>query len=81
MANSDAFDLPHLEDVFEALRRGRHLALRDGELYEAVNKHQEAFTDLFARLGFQLVRHQRDFYYFRDRSNFTELTADRKSVV
>lgn len=75
MAKTDPFDLPQLEEVFEALRRGRHLALRDGELFSAVKKHEEAFTELFERLGFQLVRHPRDFYYFRDTSNFTDTTA------
>jgi hypothetical protein len=75
MAKTDLFDLPHLEEAFEALRRGRHLALRDGELYHAVQKHEEAFRELFERLGFTLVRHPRDFYYFRDSSNFTDTTA------
>lgn len=75
MANSETFELPHLEEVFEALRRGRHLTLRDGDLYHALKKHEDRFSGLFERLGFKLVRHRKDFYYFHDSSNFTDTTA------
>ncbi len=66
------FDLPHMEDVFDALRRGRHITLRDGELFQALQNHQEEYAELFGNLGFDLVRHSRDFYYFRDENNFTD---------
>lgn len=68
----DRFDLPHMEEVFDALRRGRHITLRDGELFQALQNHHEEYTELFGNLGFDLVHHSRDFYYFRDRNNFTD---------
>ncbi len=68
-------DLPHLAEVFEALRRGKHLAMKDGEMYHALKRHESAFEPLFAKLGFKLAHHPRDFFYFLDRSNFTELSA------
>ena len=72
----DSFtDLPHLAAIFQALRRGRHLDIDDGELYVAVKARPELFTALFAQLGFELKHHPRDFYYFLDRDNFTELSA------
>lgn len=66
------FELPHMEDVFDALRRGRHITLRDGELYQVLQDHQEEYVALFGNLGFELVHHSRDFYYFRDKNNFTD---------
>ncbi len=68
-------NLPDLEQVFEALRRGRHICMSDGHLYSALKSHAEDFTALFAQLGFELVRHPRDFFYFVDRSNFTDMSA------
>ena len=69
------FDLPNLAAVFEALRRGRQICMTDGPLYTPLKSHTEDFTALFAQLGFELVHHPRDFFYFVDRSNFTDLSA------
>lgn len=68
-------DLPHLAEVFEALRRGKHITARDGDLFHALRKHESLFEALFANLGFRLVHHPRDFFYFLDTTNFTELSA------
>ena len=68
-------DLPHLAEVFEALRRGKHISSRDGDLFHALKKHESLFEALFARLGFKMVHHTRDFFYFLDTSNFTDLSA------
>jgi hypothetical protein len=68
-------DLPRLAEVFEALRRGRHLGLRDGDLFHALKQHAPQFEALFDRLGFKLVHHPRDFFYFLDTANFTDLSA------
>ncbi len=73
--NNDVFDLPHLAAVFEALRRGKHLSSNDGEMYLALKKHETVFEQLFSKLGFKLMHHPRDFFYFLDQSNFTDLTA------
>lgn len=58
-------ELPHLAEVFELLRRGRHICVFDGDPYHALVDHQPAFAGLFAALGFELVAHRRDFFYFR----------------
>ena len=68
-------DLPNLAAVFEALRRGRHICMADGPLYGPLKSHAEQFTALFAQLGFELVHHPRDFFYFVDCGNFTDLSA------
>jgi hypothetical protein len=68
-------DLPDLEQVFEALRRGRHICMPDGRLYTALKSRAEDFKALFAQLGFELAHHPRDFFYFVDRTNFTDLSA------
>ena len=67
-------DLPRLDEVFNALRRGRHICVRDGALYQAVKSKTEDFKDLFRQLGFELAHHPRDFFYFVDPGNFTELS-------
>ncbi len=67
--------LPHLAAIFEALRRGRHLCARDGDRFHVLKQQEPLFEALFDRLGFTLVHHPRDFYYFFDASNFTDLSA------
>lgn len=58
-------ELPELEAVFENLRSGRHISSTDGSLYRALADNEEEFRTLFESLGFNLVRHPRDFFYFR----------------
>ncbi len=64
-AIADSAQLPHLAEVFEKLRRGRHLCAQDGAPYRALATHEDRFTALFASLGFELVCHRRGFYHFR----------------
>ncbi|MFO7534864.1 MAG: hypothetical protein R6X19_04140 [Kiritimatiellia bacterium] len=73
--DGNALALPHLAAIFETLRRGKHLSARDGDLYHALKKQEPLFGALFDKLGFKLVHHPRDFFYFLDTSNFTELSA------
>jgi len=68
-------DLPNLAEVFEALRRGKHISARDGELFHALKKHESLFEALFSKLGFKMVHHTHDFFYFLDTSNFTDLSS------
>ena len=68
-------DLPHMAEVFEALRRGKHISLKDGDIFHALKKHEGVYEQLFSRLGFKLVHHARDFFYFLDTTNFTDLSA------
>ncbi len=73
--NDGVLALPHLAEVFEYLRRGKHLSVRDGNLFYALKKQENLFAALFENLGFKLVHHARDFFYFLDASNFTDLSA------
>jgi len=73
--SDSVLDLPHLASIFEALRRGRHLCARDGDVFHCLKRQEPLYEALFDRLGFTLVHHARDFYYFFDSSNFTDLTA------
>jgi hypothetical protein len=68
-------DWPHLREVFEALRRGRHLSARDGDLFQALKQHTDAFEKLFDQLGFRLEHHPRDFFYFRNQADLTDLSS------
>lgn len=68
-------DLPHLAEIFQVLRRGRHVDIDDGRLYVALKSEVDAYTALFSQLGFELKHHARDFFYFLDRDNFTDLSA------
>ena len=73
--NDGVMDLPHLAEVFEALRRGKHISMKHGDLFHALKKHENVYEKLFTKLGFKMVHHPRDFFYFLDTSNFTDLSA------
>ena len=74
--NSDSvLELPHLAEIFEGLRRGKHISARDGDFFQNLKHQGSLYESLFARLGFKLVRHIRDFFYFFDTTNFTDLSA------
>lgn len=73
--NDIVLDLPHVAEVFEALRRGKHISMKDGDLFNALKKHEPVYEQMFLKLGFKLVHHARDFFYFLDTFNFTELSA------
>ncbi len=73
--NDSILELPKLAEIFEALRRGKHLSVRDGDLFHALKRQGSKYEAIFAKLGFKLVHHPRDFFYFFDTTNFTELSA------
>jgi hypothetical protein len=73
--SSAVLDLPHMAEVFEALRRGKHISMKDGDIFHALKKHESVYEQLFSKLGFKLVHHARDFFYFLDTSNFTDLSS------
>jgi hypothetical protein len=56
--------LPHLPELFERLRSGRHICADDGPLYLALRAEVGSYRALFEALGFDLVGHDRGFYYF-----------------
>lgn len=57
--------LPHLGELFDKLRSGRHLCADDGSLYLALRTEFETYHAIFAALDFELVQHERGFCYFR----------------
>jgi len=79
MTEASRFDLPHLSEIFDVLRRGRHLCAADGKLYRALRENLDAYLDLFHHLGFRLQVHQRDFFYFRGRDSLSP-QASRMAV-
>lgn len=79
MTETSPFALPHLSEIFDVLRRGRHLCAADGKLYRALRENLDAYQDLFHHLGFRLQVHGRDFYYFRGKGSLS-LQASRMAV-
>jgi len=65
-------DLPHLDRIFDKLRRGHHICTEDGDLFGSLRDHREGFTELFTKLGFTMVAHRRDFFYFHTRHSPSE---------
>ncbi len=77
--SNDPFDIPRLSEIFEALRRGRHICSEDGDLYWAVRDNLDALQRLFPRLGFRLEAHPRDFYFFHGTGSLSD-RSERMAV-
>lgn len=65
MDNDSSFALPNLKEIFQQLRTGRHISAEDGVIYQDIVKHEDAFTELFQNLGFDMEKHSRAFFFFR----------------
>lgn len=72
-------NLPHAAELFDALRKGRHLCVEDGELYFCLRDRRDEFAALFAMLGFDFQEHPRGFFYFRGSSALSE-QAERMTL-
>jgi hypothetical protein len=57
-------ELPHLQTLFERLKRGYHLGPDDEPEYSALQSNYEAYAAYFGAIGLRLVRHEREFFYF-----------------
>jgi hypothetical protein len=79
MMENSPFALPHASEIFEQLRRGRHLCAADGKLYRALKENLNEYQDLFSHLGFRLQVHGRDFFYFKGRDSLSP-QASRMAV-
>ena len=79
MNNGDPLAIPRLSEIFEALRRGRHICSEDGDLYWAVRDNIEILERLFSGLGFRLETHPRDFYYFHGTGSLSD-RSERMAV-
>jgi len=57
--------LPHLRAIFNHLTRGCHLSPEDEPWFSALTSDLfPAYREYFAALGFELCRHEREFFYF-----------------
>jgi hypothetical protein len=74
----DLDDLTHLSELFTKLRSGRHLCVEDGPLYLSLRANYERYEAIFRALGFELVQHHREFYYFQSDA---DLAKEAKRVV
>lgn len=57
-------ELPHLERIYDRLKRGYHLGPDDEPEFSALAKQPDEYTEFFSRIGLTLVRHEREFFYF-----------------
>jgi hypothetical protein len=58
-------ELPHLMSIFDHLKRGCHLGPDDQPEFSALaSPRYGEYFNYFAALGFSLVRHEREFFYF-----------------
>ena len=57
-------ELPHLKEIFDRLKRGYHLSPEDEPYFSVLAAQHESYAEYFAPLGLNLVRHDRDFFFF-----------------
>ncbi len=60
-------ELPYLREIFEQLTRGAHLGPDDEPWFSALSGAYDAYAGYFRPLGFALMRHKREFFYFEPR--------------
>ena len=54
-----------LAQVFRLLRQGKHVCRDDGAVFRDLERHEGRYRVVFQALGYQLIRHDRGFYYFQ----------------
>ncbi len=57
-------DLPHLHEVFDLLKRGRHLSVEDEPMFSALSARFDDYATYFQAIGLKLVSHERGFFFF-----------------
>lgn len=58
-------ELPYVKDIFDKLRQGAYITHEQGNLHAPLTERYEAYAEYFKPLGLELMRHPRDFFYFR----------------
>lgn len=58
-------ELPYVKDIFDKLRQGAYITHEQGNLHAPLTERYDAYAEYFKPLGLDLVRHPRDFFYFR----------------
>ena len=61
---------PKLEEAFRLLKRGRHICRDDIHVFRDLKQHQETYEQLFRALGFELIYHSHDFFYFQGDNHY-----------
>jgi hypothetical protein len=57
--------LPHIQAIFDRLKRGYHIGPDDEPEFSALSSQRfDEYAAWFETLGLKLVRHERDFFYF-----------------
>ena len=74
------YSLPHLPQLFQELSAGRHISIKDGALFYSLIDEYSKFTALFEALGFKLVRHARDFFYFEQEGKVNTVLTKQMSL-
>jgi hypothetical protein len=67
-----ASELPRLAEIFDQLRRGRHICREDGDIYWLLQKNRQDYEDIFTALGFRLESHAREFFFFRGEGSLSK---------
>lgn len=68
-----------MAEIFDALRKGRHICLEDAALFLALRDNRNAYETLFTNLGFKFQEHSRGFYYFNGDAQLSD-SAERMAV-
>jgi hypothetical protein len=56
--------LTSITEIFDKLSRGYHISNADFSLYPELSKYEKCYSEVFEKIGYQLVAHERGFYYF-----------------
>lgn len=62
---SNKYELPYLTEIFQLLQTGKHICCQDGGKFFALQEKPDEYTACFKALGYELIEHPKDFYYFR----------------
>ena len=74
-------ELPYLKEIFDRLKRGFHLSPEDEPFFSALAADTPEYISYFAPLGLNLIRHERDFFYFEpDNPESVPVTLPRIAV-
>ncbi|WP_136799690.1 condensin complex protein MksE [Desulfosediminicola ganghwensis] len=65
------YDLPNLAQIFSDLQQGKHLCYMDGSKFFSLVDRKKDFTACFSALGYELIYHPREFFYFKANKNKT----------
>ncbi|MBL7963118.1 MAG: hypothetical protein JNM31_04650 [Flavobacteriales bacterium] len=57
-------ELPYLKEIFDKLRQGSYITHEQGSLHGALADKYAEYAAYFKPLGLDLIRHERDFFFF-----------------